>query len=213
MPRKKVTLKQLQPAIEALKVGATYKLAAEAAGVAPSTFYKYLRKGRDQETPMWAEFFRQVQAANHDRSQFMLKRIEEGSRKDWRAAAWLLERRYLYRLNAPMDIPEEEPAKKTSDPIELLKNQIEDLQKAIASAAAAQSWQAYAALQRQLVSMVSELRSIEGEDTEDGLERMTDEQLIGQIEAAVLSMPPVLRQRLQNRLSMDTSNVVSFKGK
>jgi len=94
-----------------------------------------------------------------------------------------------------------------------LKNQIEDLQKAIASAAAAQSWQAYAALQRQLVSMVSELRSIEGEETEDGLERMTDEQLIGQIEAAVLSMPPVLRQRLQNRLSMDTSNVVSFKGK
>ena len=213
MPRHKVTLKQLQPAIDALKVGATYKLAAEAAGVAPSTFYKYLRKGRDQETPMWAEFYRQVQAANHDRSQFMLKRIEEGSRKDWRAAAWLLERRYLYRLNAPMDIPEEEPAKKTSDPIELLKNQIADLQRAIASAAAAQSWQAYAALQRQLLSMVSELRSIEGEETEDGLERMTDEQLIGQIEAAVLSMPPVLRQRLQNRLSMDTSNVVSFKGK
>jgi hypothetical protein len=213
MPRHKVTLKQLQPAIEALKIGATYKLAAEAAGIAPSTFYKYLRKGRDQETPMWAEFYRQVQAANHDRSQFMLKRIEEGSRKDWRAAAWLLERRYLYRLNAPMDIPEEEPAKKTSDPIELLKNQIADLQRAIASAAAAQSWQAYAALQRQLVSMVSELRSIEGEETEDGLERMTDEQLIGQIEAAVLSMPPVLRQRLQNRLSMDTSNVVSFKGK
>ena len=104
MPRKRVTLKQLQPAIEALKLGATYKLAAEAAGVAPSTFYKYLRKGRDKSTPMWAEFFRQVQEANHVRSQFMLKRIEEGSRKDWRAAAWLLERRYLYRLNAPMHI-------------------------------------------------------------------------------------------------------------
>ncbi len=60
---------------------------------------------------------------------------------------------------------------------------------------------------------VSELRAMEGEQTEDGLERMTDEQLIGQIEAAVLSMPPVLRQRLQSRLTMDTSNVVSFKGK
>ena len=53
---------------------------------------------------------------------------------------------------------------------------------------------------------------MEGEDAEDGLERMTDEQLIGQIEAAVLSMPPVLRQRLQSRLTMDVSNVVSFKG-
>ena len=212
MPRKRITLKQLQPAIDALRIGATYKLAAEAAGIAPSTFYKYLRKGREAETPMWAEFFRLVQAANHERSQFMLKRIEEGSRKDWRAAAWLLERRYLYRLNAPMNIPDEEPAKKTSDPVQLLKSQIEDLQKAIARAAEAQSWQAYAALQRQLVSMVSELRTIEGEQAEDGLERMTDEQLIGQIEAAVLSMPPVLRQRLQSRLTMDTSNVVSFKG-
>jgi type VI protein secretion system component VasF len=111
-----------------------------------------------------------------------------------------------------MHIPEEEPEKKTNDPVQLLKNQIEDLQKAISSAAAAQSWQAYAALQRQLVSMVSELRAMEGEQAEDGLERMTDEQLIGQIEAAVLSMPPVLRQRLQSRLTMDTSNVVSFKG-
>ncbi len=111
-----------------------------------------------------------------------------------------------------MDIPEEEPIKKTTDPIALLQAQIEDLQKAINSAAQSQSWQAYAALQRQLISMVTELRTIEGEKTDDGLERMTDEQLIGQIEAAVLSMPPVLRQRLQNRLTMDTSNVVSFKG-
>ena len=212
MPRKRITLKQLQPAIEALKLGATYKLAAEAAGVAPSTFYKYLRKGRNKVTPMWAEFFRQVQEANHVRSQFMLKRIEEGSRKDWRAAAWLLERRYLYRLNPPIHFPDQHPHKNPHDPVQLLKNQVEDLQKAIASAADAQSWQAYAALQRQLVSMVSELRAMEGEDSEDGLERMTDEQLIGQIEAAVLSMPPILRQRLQSRLTMDTSNVVSFKG-
>jgi AcrR family transcriptional regulator len=212
MPRKKITLEQLDPAIEALKRGATYKLAAEAAGVAQSTFYKYLRKGREGANPMWKEFFKRVQAANHERSQLMLQRIEEGSRKDWRAAAWLLETRYLYRKNAPMDIPEEEPIKKTTDPIALLQAQIEDLQKAINSAAQSQSWQAYAALQRQLVSMVTELRTIEGEKTEDGLERMTDEQLIGQIEAAVLSMPPVLRQRLQNRLTMDVSNVVSFKG-
>ena len=101
-----------------------------------------------------------------------------------------------------------------TDPATLLRDQIEDLQKAIQAAATAQSWQAYAALQRQLLSIVTELKTIESEEgREDGLERMTDEQIIGQIEAAVLSMPPVLRQRLQSRLQMDTSNVVSFQSK
>lgn len=211
MPRKKITLDQLAPAILALKKGATYKLAAAAAGVAPSTFYKYLRKGREGASKLWVEFYRQVIAAEQDRALFMLERIEEGSRKDWRAAAWMLERRYLYRLNAPMGIPEEEPIKKVLDPAELIRSQIADLQKAIQAAATAQSWQAYAALQRQLLSMVTELRTIEGDTEDDGLNRMTDEQIIGQIEAAVLSMPPVLRQRLQNRLNVDTTNIVNFK--
>ena len=68
MPRKKITLEQLDPAIEALKRGATYKLAAEAAGVAQSTFYKYLRKGREGATPMWKEFFKRVLCYNLDGS-------------------------------------------------------------------------------------------------------------------------------------------------
>lgn len=215
MPRRRITLDDLEPAIAALRKGATFKLAAAAAGVAQSTFYKYLAKGRRGESKMWKEFYRRVQNAEQDRAMFMLERIEEGSRKDWRCAAWLLERRYNYKLNSAIhEEPREETPKNLTDPATLLRDQIEDLQKAIQAAAAAQSWQAYAALQRQLLSIVTELKTIESEEgREDGLERMTDEQIIGQIEAAVLSMPPVLRQRLQSRLQMDTSNVVSFQSK
>ena len=213
MPRRGITLKQLQPAIDALRLGATFKIAADAAGVAPSTFYKYLSKGRNNESPKWAKFYKQVQEAEQSRALLMLQRIEEGARKDWRSAAWLLERRFNFRTNSSIhELPKEVEAKPLTEPAQLLRTQIEDLQKAIQKAATAQSWQAYAALQRQLLSMVQELKNIEDNDeTADGLERMTDEQIIGQIEHAVLSMPPVLRQRLQSRLNMDTSNVVRLK--
>ena len=45
MPRRRITLDDLEPAIAALRKGATFKLAAAAADVAQSTFYKYLAKG------------------------------------------------------------------------------------------------------------------------------------------------------------------------
>ena len=211
MGRKRMTVKQLEPAIEALKKGATYKLAAQAAGVSPTAFYKYLGKGRQGLRP-WVEFYKRVQEAEQERADFMLQRIEEGSRKDWRAAAWLLERRYSYRKNSPLDeIPKEAPPVITDAPA-LLRQQINDLQQAATAAAVGQSWQAYAALQRQLLNSVVELKRIEADsEAIDGLEAMTDEQILGQIEAAVLSMPPVLRQRLQHRLNIDASNIVKFK--
>jgi len=211
MGRKRMTVKQLEPAIEALKKGATYKLAAQAAGVSPTAFYKYLGKGRQGLRP-WVEFYKRVQEAEQERADFMLQRIEEGSRKDWREAAWLLERRYSYRKNSPLDeIPKEAPPVITDAPA-LLRQQINDLQQAATAAAVGQSWQAYAALQRQLLNSVLELKRIEADgDAIDGLEAMTDEQILGQIEAAVLSMPPVLRQRLQHRLNIDASNIVKFK--
>ena len=133
----------------------------------------------------------------------MLERIEEGSRKDWRAAAWLLERRYSFRKDSTHEIEEApEKSQAVSSPLDLLVNQSASLQDAIHKAAAAESWQAYAALQRQLLSVTREIQSLQGESTRDGLEAMTDEQIISQIEAAVLSMPPILRQRLQNVVSI-----------
>ena len=212
MARKRVTVKQLQPALEALRRGATFKLAAQAAGVGESTLHRYIRKGREGDAT-WADFYKQVQLADQSRADLMLQRIEDGSKKDWRAAAWLLERRYGYRKDAPLDTIPDETKASPKDALTLLRQQVDELQSAATSAAVAQSWQAYAALQRQLLSVVQELQRVEAADeTADGLEAMTDEQILGQIEAAVLSMPPVLRQRLQNRLSIDASNVVKFHG-
>jgi hypothetical protein len=212
MGRKRVTVKQLQPALEALRKGATYKLAAKAAGVGESTLHRYIKKGREGDRT-WAPFYKDIQLAEHARAEMMLQLIEDGARKDWRAAAWMLERRYGYRKDAPLDTIPDETKAAPSDAVALLRQQVTELQKAATSAAVAQSWQAYAALQRQLLSVVQELQRAEAADeTADGLEAMTDEQILGQIEAAVLSMPPVLRQRLQHRLNIDGSNVVKLHG-
>jgi hypothetical protein len=41
---------------------------------------------------------------------------------------------------------------------------------------------------------------------------MTDEQLLAEMEAAVLSMPPVMRQRLQDRL-LNSAQVIPINAK
>ena len=213
MPRSPLKQKQIETLLEALRKGATYTLACKAAGISQSTFYKYMREGRAKKSKARIEFFEAVSNAECERADLMLERIEEGSRKDWKAAAWLLERRYNYRRDSTHEIEEapETAAAAVGSPGELLKSQSTSLQEAINKAAAAESWQAYAALQRQLLSVTREIQSLQAEETQDGLQAMTDEQIITQIEAAVLAMPPVLRQRLQNRLSMDLSNVVSIQ--
>jgi hypothetical protein len=212
MPRTPITKKQTETLLEALRKGSTYTLACKAAGISQSTFYKYMREGREQKTKTRIEFFEAVSNAECERADLMLERIEEGSRKDWKAAAWLLERRYNYRRDSTHEIEEApEKAREVSSPHDLLISQSASLQEAIQKAAAAESWQAYAALQRQLLSVTREIQALQAVESEDGLQAMTDEQIISQIEAAVMSMPPVLRQRLQNRLALDLSNVVSIK--
>jgi hypothetical protein len=94
-----------------------------------------------------------------------------------------------------------------------LVHQSEQLQNAMTKAMQAQSWQAYAALQRQFVSIIEQVRLIDAESgANDGLDAMSDEQLLAEMEAAVLSMPPVMRQRLQDRL-LNTAQVIPINAK
>jgi len=74
---------------DAIEAGATYAAAAEAAGIAVSTFNDWLKDDR----PRFVQFSEAIRRAN---ARFMtegLKRIKEAGRKDWRAIAWSLERR------------------------------------------------------------------------------------------------------------------------
>ncbi len=100
-----------------------------------------------------------------------------------------------------------------SNMLELLRMQARELKASMMKAESSQSWQAYAALQRQLLTVVQQIRQIEAEEgMGDELDGLTDEQLLAEITSAIVSLPPILRQRLEGSFS-SMKNVIPIQGK
>ena len=190
---------------EAIRKGCTYKAAASAVGVCEKTIYNWFRRGREatRKNDKYRHFL-----------QFLLERVINASDKDWKAAAWLLERRDAYRKDAVFDeIPEQEQdeAAVPTTALDLFEAQAKDLRSAMAQAMASQSWQAYAALQRQYVSVVDQIRAIKAEQAEtDALDAASDEHLRQEAVMAIINLPPVLRQEIIDELAR-YNNVLPFK--
>ena len=71
----------------AIRLGATYKLAANYAGISEDSFYDYLKAN--------SEFFEAVKKAEGEAAEKWLDLIEKSAGSgNWQAAAWKLERRY-----------------------------------------------------------------------------------------------------------------------
>ena len=202
----------------AIRQGCTYQAGASAIGVSVDTIYSWLRQGRaaTRKNDKYLKFLKAVKKAEHERQQFLLAQILEASNKDWKAAAWLLERRDGFRKDAVWkEEPEDDTTKKDqpSTPLELFKSQAEDLEDAMQQAKQAQSWQAYAALQRQYITVLDSIRSIEAEEGQiDSLDSASDEILKVETVNAIINLPPVLRQNIIEELSR-FSNVIPMKQK
>jgi transposase len=83
----KYTPEVVKRVTDAIKLGATYELAAAYAGIAESTFYDWQAKK--------PEFSEAVKSAEGTAAVGWLARIEQAaSAGNWTAAAWKLERRY-----------------------------------------------------------------------------------------------------------------------
>ena len=99
--------------------------------------------------------------------------------------------------------------------LELLRDQAVDLKKSMMKAESSESWQAFAALQRQFLQVVTQIKQIEAEEgMMDEMDGLSDEQLVQEITAAIISLPPILRQRLESDIQ-GLGNVVhinSVKG-
>lgn len=80
--------------IRALKVGATYKDAAGAAGIDYTTFNLWLRRGETEGEGPYFNFFKAVEQAIHDtRVKFASVLASAAQGGDWRAALEYLKRR------------------------------------------------------------------------------------------------------------------------
>ena len=202
----------------AIRQGCTYEAGASAIGVSVMTIYHWLRLGKKatRKNDKYLKFLKAVKKAEHERQQFLLAQILEASNKDWKAAAWLLERRDGFRKDAVWkEEPDDDTTKKSqpSTPLELFKSQAEDLEDAMQQAKQAQSWQAYAALQRQYITVLDSIRSIEAEEGAiDSLDSASDEILKVETVNAIINLPPVLRQNIIEELSR-FSNVIPMKQK
>lgn len=77
---------------DALKAGNTRKDAAHHAGISVSTLYSWMKRGRQGEVE-FLEFLSAVEGAEAECAYRNVAFIQKAAAKDWRAAAWWLERR------------------------------------------------------------------------------------------------------------------------
>ena len=83
----KYTSERAQTAVDAIKLGATYDLAAAAAGISYETFNEWRKR--------FSEFSEAINVAEGAAVVTWLTRIEAAATDGvWQAAAWKLERRY-----------------------------------------------------------------------------------------------------------------------
>lgn len=79
---------------QAIRVGATYQLAAQYGGVTYKTFNEWMKAGEDAQKGIYREFCEAVKKAEADAAMRWLALIDQAATMQWQAAAWKLERRY-----------------------------------------------------------------------------------------------------------------------
>ena len=80
--------------VDGINAGLTCGLTCARAGVTPSTFYSWLEKGEAAKSGALMEFFDTVSRARADSAMRLVSQITLQAPTDWRAAAFLLERRF-----------------------------------------------------------------------------------------------------------------------
>ena len=101
-------LTDMKPVIlEAIESGATFKMAAWKAGISIAAINKWKKKGHeDKDAGIESEysvFIDEVFKARYGRDKYYLDTIKVAAIKDWRAAAWFLERTNQYQFGANAD--------------------------------------------------------------------------------------------------------------
>ena len=215
--RKKIlTEETISKICSAIRSGATMEIAARCGGISRATLYRWIETGEKQRREPYKTLAERVRASEAEGALDALGTIRSSiTQGDVKSAMWLLSRRHGYKPDATHEIPaQKEEKKETSlDYRSLLETQISDLRESMSKAKDSGSWQAYAALQRQLVSLTNEIRILDAEEgAVDKYDTMTDEQVLGEIVNAIIALPPVLRQRVESDLrSLVGSNVVALK--
>jgi len=92
----KLTPERQDTICKAIRLGATYLLAAQAAGITYATLWAWMDKGKNGVAQIYVDFLDAVKKEEALHSQECLENIRSAGfhHQQWTAAAWLLERRY-----------------------------------------------------------------------------------------------------------------------
>jgi len=74
--------------------GCSLRAAAAAAGISESLLHLWLQRGREAQSGPFRAFFADVQQAIAASEEVLAAKVAAAGDRDWRAAAWLLERRF-----------------------------------------------------------------------------------------------------------------------
>ena len=92
----KFTPETVKTLLAGIRAGLPYHLAAEAAGISEATFYDWQRgkfpRGADKQ--LKSEFLEDLTRARGESARRLTTLISNAATDDWRAAAWILERRF-----------------------------------------------------------------------------------------------------------------------
>ena len=188
----------------ALNRGASHKIACEAAGISQSSFYRWLKLA-EQGKEEYKAFSNSIKGAESHGALKHLENIEKHSMNDWRASAWLLERRYKYTKEGiieerPKEEEKTEEEQQVLEPIQLLKKQYAELNKAAQNALAIGSFQAYSALKRQELKVAFELNREQEKKGDSLFGDMSDQQVMKEIQYLFSALPAALKQQIENEI-------------
>ena len=103
-----------QAILEHLRAGAYFSAACEAVGVPASTGHGWLKRARSEDgqlaaTEPYVSFRQAVERAQAEYENGLVRVIEKAAPTEWKAAAWLLERRFKDRWGKEATVPQNEP--------------------------------------------------------------------------------------------------------
>ena len=98
--------------LTALRRGSFLSTAAQAAGIPKQTAHDWMRRGARQRRGVFHEFYERAVEAMAEGELRALEQVRAGADKDWKAGAWLLERRYRSRWARQVEPPPEGPSEK-----------------------------------------------------------------------------------------------------
>ena len=93
----KLTPEVKEKILSALRAGNYANVAAEYAGISETTFYRWLRKGREAKRGIYREFFAAVQRAEREAEVRAVAILQRHMDDNWQAAMTYLERKFPER--------------------------------------------------------------------------------------------------------------------